>query len=79
MAAINTNPVSILNPVGIQNLSTDPVFVKLGPGASSTVWDFVLAGSSVARDGTGGGFDLRGLHNVTLSFYTAGTLSYSLF
>lgn len=38
----------------IQNLGTNPLFVLLGSGASSSVFHFVLKGSSVADDGTGG-------------------------
>lgn len=38
----------------IQNLGTNPLFVRMGTGASSTVFHWVLKGSSVADDGTGG-------------------------
>lgn len=38
----------------IQNLGTNPLFVLLGTGASTTVFHTVLKGSSVADDGTGG-------------------------
>lgn len=38
----------------IQNLGTNPLFVLLGTGASTTVFHFVLKASSVADDGTGG-------------------------
>lgn len=38
----------------IQNLGTNPLFVLLGSGASSTVFHWVLKGSTIADDGTGG-------------------------
>lgn len=38
----------------IQNLGTNPLFVLLGTGASTTVFHTVLKGSSVQDDGTGG-------------------------
>lgn len=38
----------------IQNLGTNPLFVLLGSGASSTVFHVVLKGSTVQDDGTGG-------------------------
>lgn len=38
----------------IQNLGTNPLFVLLGTGASTTVFHKVLKGSTVANDGTGG-------------------------
>lgn len=38
----------------IQNLGTNPLFVRLGTGASSTVFHRILKGNSIADDGTGG-------------------------
>lgn len=38
----------------IQNLGTNPLFVKYGDSATSTDFSVVLRGSSVADDGTGG-------------------------
>lgn len=38
----------------IQNLGTNPLFVRLGTGASSTVFHRVLKGGSVNDDGLGG-------------------------
>jgi len=38
----------------IQNLGTNPLFVLLGTGASATVFHFVLKGSTVQDDGSGG-------------------------
>lgn len=40
----------------IQNLGTNPLFVRLGAGASATVFHEVLKGSTGADDGTGGVF-----------------------
>lgn len=39
----------------IQNLGTNPLYVCFGTGAAAgSVFDFILKGSSVASDGTGG-------------------------
>lgn len=38
----------------LQNLGTNPLFVLLGSGASTTVFHKVLKGAAVANDGTGG-------------------------
>jgi hypothetical protein len=38
----------------IQNLSTNPLFVLLGTGATSSQYHAVLSASVVAADGTGG-------------------------
>lgn len=38
----------------IQNLNTDPLFVKFGEGASTSDFDFILKGGSTTDDGTGG-------------------------
>ena len=38
----------------IQNLGTNPLFVRLGSGASSTVFHVVLKGATIQDDGTGG-------------------------
>jgi len=40
----------------IQNLGTNPLFVRFGAGASSTVFNVVLAGGTVNDNGTGGLF-----------------------
>lgn len=38
---------------GIQNLGTNPLFVRMATGASSTVFHFCLAGGAVSDDGRG--------------------------
>lgn len=38
----------------IQNQGTNPLFVLLGSGATTSVYHVVLKGSTVAADGTGG-------------------------
>ena len=38
----------------ITNLSTNPLFVLLGSGASTSVFHYILKASSVANDGSGG-------------------------
>lgn len=39
---------------GIQNLGTNPLFVLMGSGASTTVFNYVLKGGTGSDDGTGG-------------------------
>ena len=41
----------------INNLGTNPLFVKEGSGASSTNFDYILAGGTSADDGTGASYD----------------------
>lgn len=48
--AANPNRAGLI----IQNLDTDPLFVRFGDTASSTVFNLVLAGGTGADDGTGG-------------------------
>jgi len=38
----------------IQNVGTNPIFVRLGGTASSTVFHYVIKGGSVDSDGAGG-------------------------
>ncbi len=38
----------------VQNLGTNPLFVLMGSGASTSVFHVVLKGSTMADDGTGG-------------------------
>lgn len=40
----------------IQNQGTNPLFVLLGSGATTSVYHFILKGSTGAADGTGGSF-----------------------
>lgn len=40
----------------IQNLGTNPMFVKFGTGASSSSFDVILRGGAVNDDGLGGTF-----------------------
>lgn len=42
---------------GIQNVGTNPLFVRLGSGASDTVFHKVLKGGSGAKDGLGASWD----------------------
>lgn len=56
----------------IQNLSTSPLFVKIGPGASSSSFHHVLPGGSVADDGMGGNMEISGkTHTGAVSFASA--------
>ena len=44
----------------IQNLDTDPLFVKFGATASATDFDFILSGGTGADDGKGGSYTMTG-------------------
>lgn len=41
----------------IQNLDTDPLFVKEGAGASTTDFSYILAGGTGADNGTGAKYE----------------------
>lgn len=45
---------------GIQNTGTNPLFVLMGSGASTTVFHRVLKGGSGNEDGLGGSLDFEG-------------------
>ena len=38
----------------VQNLGTNPLFIRLGPNASTTVFHLILKAGTAANDGTGG-------------------------
>lgn len=38
----------------VQNVGTNPLYVRCGPGASNSVFHFALAGGTVDSDGLGG-------------------------
>lgn len=44
----------------IQNLGMNPLFVRLGTGASSTVFNYILKAGTANDDGTGGSITLSG-------------------
>lgn len=44
----------------IQNVGTNPIFVLLGSGASSSVFHFVLKGGTADNDGLGASFSQFG-------------------
>lgn len=44
----------------IQNLGTNPLFVLLGDGASTTVFHAVIVGGTASDDGLGGSFEQSG-------------------
>jgi len=63
----NSNTPAILSAAGVAlaanparkafsvtNLGTNPLFVLLGTGASTSVFHYILKGSTVDSDGTGG-------------------------
>lgn len=54
--ALAANPARV--GFSIQNLGTNPLFVLLGSGASSTVFHTVLKVSGAQDDGTGGLFSM---------------------
>lgn len=57
----------------IQNLGTNPLFVKYGSGATSSDFSVVLKGSAVQDDGTGGVLSSADTAVYTGILTTAGT------
>lgn len=57
----------------LQNLGTNPLFVKYGSGASATDFTVVLKASSVQDDGTGGIASSDGTSVYTGIITTSGT------
>lgn len=57
----------------IQNLGTNPLFVKEGATASTTDFSYILAGASGADDGTGGSYDSTASQVYTGILTVAGT------
>lgn len=55
--ALSANPARI--GFFVKNLGTNPLYVLLGSGASSSVFHTVLRASAVQDDGTGDPFDMR--------------------
>jgi hypothetical protein len=62
----------------IQNLDTAALFVKLGTGASTSSYSFVLKGGSGAADGSGGSTSDYGtvVYRGIITVASAGTPSY---
>lgn len=58
---------------GIQNVGTNPLFVRLGSGASDTVFHKVLKGGTGAKDGLGASWDQEGTTIYTGVITVAGT------
>lgn len=58
---------------GVQNVGTNPLFIRLGGTASSTVYHRVLKGGTAASDGLGGSWDQEGSTVFTGSITMAGT------
>ena len=57
----------------IQNLDTDPLFVKEGTGASVTDFNYILAGGTAPDDGEGASYDSTAGHVYTGIITVAGT------
>lgn len=57
----------------IQNLGTNVLYVKFGAGATSSVFDVLLKGSTLANDGTGGSVAQEGQMIYTGQITTGGT------
>ena len=62
----------------IQNQSdADPLFIKLGAGASGSDYHVILAACTSAEDGTGGIFTLDG-YQGEVSVYASSSADYSV-
>jgi hypothetical protein len=57
----------------IQNLGTNPLFVLLGTGATSSVFHVVLKAGTGNDDGSGGSFAMEGVAMYTGIVTVAGT------
>ena len=57
----------------IQNVGTNPLFIRLGGTASSTVYHYVLKGGTGASDGLGGSVSQEGSTVFTGNISVAGT------
>lgn len=57
----------------IQNLGTNALFVRLGAGASTTVFTVILKAATGNDDGTGGTFAMEGASMWTGVISVAGT------
>lgn len=55
--ALAANPARLA--WSIQNQGTNPLFILLGAGATTSVYHAVLKGSTVAADGTGGTYSME--------------------
>lgn len=83
MATANPTTPATIN--GIQNLDTNSLYVVVNKVyatprvASNTVYDFILAASDVANDGTGGCCPFDSIY-ASLSFWSpTNSVSYTLF
>ena len=56
----------------IQNLDDAAVYVKLGSGASASVFSFVLSAGSAANDGLGGSKDITNYAGLVTVFAATG-------
>lgn len=85
-STINANTPSILTTAGIalasnnarigfaiQNVGTNPVFIRFGGTASSTVYHFVLKGGTADNDGLGGSLTFTSGTIFSGDVYFAGT------
>ena len=57
----------------VQNVGTNPLFIRLGGTASSTVFHYVLKGGTADSDGLGGSVSQEGSSVFTGSITIAGT------
>ena len=63
----------------IQNQSTAALFIYFGASASTSVYHFILKGSTGAADGTGGSYSSGGaVYRGVVSVAASGTPSYSV-
>lgn len=71
LLAANDNRRTIV----LQNLSTSPIFVKFGSGATTSSFSFILPAGTASNDGTGGVFteDTLSYTGVITAVVSSGT------
>jgi hypothetical protein len=62
----------------VQNLDDEPLFVKLGTGASAASFNYVLKAGTAADDGTGGSVQINNWVGI-VSIFATGTARASAF
>jgi len=62
----------------VKNEAAAHLHVKLGAGATTSVYDYILSAASVAANGTGGSLTVAGYKGI-VSVAAAGTPSYTAF
>jgi hypothetical protein len=63
----------------VQNLSTSPLFVRLGPGATTSAFHHALAAGGANDDGTGGSIEIDGRTFTGAVTFASAAVRYSAY